>query len=298
MTTCSNIKINTGGSYATPLRYPGGKGRLGPWLAQVMQYNGMDDGWYIEPYAGGAGAALHLLTLGIVSHVVINDADPVVFAFWEAATKHPEALIEKIRRTPVNIDTWERQKGIIENCENEDVVDIGFATFFLNRTNRSGILTAGVIGGKAQAGQWKINARYNQDSLCNRIEKIGSLGDKVTVLCMDALNLLTDASPGFPNKCLVYLDPPYYIKGSQLYRNHYLPEDHAAISRCVADADFPVVVTYDDCPEVSALYEGVDSSEFSLHYSTHAARPKVREALYYKNLELPCAPSLTRGLSF
>lgn len=295
MTHLEKIKTNTGGAFVTPLRYPGGKGRLGPWLAQVMSHNDLIGGWYVEPYAGGAGVALFLLTEGFAEQIVINDADPVVYAFWRAATERPRELIERILNTPATMATWDQQKAIIETPNNHNYVDVGFAAFFLNRTNRSGILSAGVIGGKAQSGRWRLDARYNIPELCRRIAKIGGLSNQITVVNMDALDLLTDAAPGFPKKCLVYLDPPYFVKGSQLYRNHYAPDDHAVIAECVARAEYPVIVTYDDCPEIRNLYDDLRSVTFSLHYSTHAARPKASEALFYKNIDLPFDPLMTRS---
>ena len=295
MTQLERFQINTGGAFVTPLRYPGGKGRLGPWLAHVMSHNDLVGGWYVEPYAGGAGLALFLLTEGFVEQIVINDADPLVYAFWRAATERPRELIERILTTPATMETWYLQKSIVETQNNYDFVDIGFATFFLNRTNRSGILSAGVIGGKSQSGRWRLDARYNIPELCRRIAKIGALSNHITVLNMDALDLLTDAAPGFPKKCLVYLDPPYYLKGSQLYRNHYAPDDHAVIAECVACAEYPVIVTYDDCPEIRNLYDGLSSVTFSLHYSTHTARPKASEALFYKNINLPFDPLMSRS---
>jgi DNA adenine methylase len=287
---------NGGSAFLTPLRYPGGKGRLGPWLAKVLKHNGIANGWYIEPYAGGAGAGLYLLTQGHVEHIVINDADPVVYAFWRAATEQTDELINSVRETPVTMDTWRHQKAIVEAPEGHSILEVGFAAFFLNRTNRSGILSAGVIGGKAQAGEWKLNARYRTEDLIQRIRTIGSLSARITVLGMDAQELLSDIGPGLPKRCLVYLDPPYFVKGSLLYRNHYQPNDHAAIARCVSEASYPVIVTYDECPEVRKLYRRFLSTTFSLRYSTtHLARPHTSEALFYRNLELPSNPLLTRG---
>lgn len=287
-------KPASNGAFLTPLRYPGGKGRLGPWLAQLMRHNKISGGWYSEPYAGGAGAALFLLMRGYVDHIVINDADPVVNAFWRAATEQTSELVAKIKSTPVNMDTWAKQKEVLDAPEKFDLVEVGFATFFLNRTNRSGILSAGVIGGKAQEGTWKLDARYNIEELSARITKIGEMSKHITVYGMDALDFLKDIAPTFPQKCLVNLDPPYYVKGSLLYRNHYKPDDHAAIAECVEQANYPVLVTYDDCPEIRELYQSVESVNFSLYYSTHLARPKASEVMFYKNLELPFDPAMTR----
>lgn len=284
-----------GGKFTTPLRYPGGKGRLGPWIAEIMRHNRISGGWYIEPYAGGAGAALFLLTQGYVDHVVINDADPIVYAFWKAATERNAELLAMIQKTPVTMDTWQRQREVIAAPGKHNLVEVAFATFFLNRTNRSGILSAGVIGGKAQTGNYKLDARYNVADLMNRIKTIGAYRSHMTVLGIDALDLLTDVAPGFPRECLVYLDPPYYVKGSLLYRNHYVHEDHAAIAECVEDAAYPLIVTYDDCHEVRQLYSSFESTNFELHYSTHSARPLTSEVLFYKNIELPSAPAMTRA---
>lgn len=295
MSAETRLSETAGGQFTTPLRYPGGKGRLGPWIAKVMRHNGISGGWYIEPYAGGAGAALFLLTQGYVDHIVINDADPVVHAFWKAVTDRNAELLHMIQKTPVTIDTWQRQREIVSAPGKHNFVEVAFATFFLNRTNRSGILSAGVIGGKAQTGNYKLDARYNVADLTNRIKTIGAYRSRMTVLGVDALDLLTDLSPSFPKKSLVYLDPPYYVKGSLLYRNHYAHEDHAAIAARVEDATYPLIVTYDDCPEVRRLYDSFESTNFELHYSTHSARPLVSEVLFYRNIELPSAPVMTRA---
>lgn len=287
---------SAGGAFATPLRYPGGKGRLGPWLAQVLAYNQLEGGWYVEPFAGGAGAALYLLVRHHVDHIVINDVDPVVYAFWRAVTEETSSFINLMRSTPVNMRSWERQRAIVNSPLKHDFVQLGFAAFFLNRTNRSGILSAGVIGGRAQSGTWKLDARFNVERLVERVQRIGSLSKHITVTGMDALDLLIDAAPGFPNNTLVYLDPPYFEKGSLLYRNHYEIDDHSDIASALKDARYPLIVTYDDCVEIRSIYHGFESTQFSIKYSTtHLARPKVNEMLFHRNIELPFAPAMTRG---
>lgn len=284
-----------GPQFSTPLRYPGGKARLGPWLAKLMRHNRISGGWYVEPYAGGAGAAVYLLTRGYVDHIVINDLDPVVHSFWWAVLNDTERFLALVESTPVTIQSWERQKEVHAAPDRHDQTEVGFATFFLNRTNRSGILTAGVIGGRKQDGPYLLDARFNKADLTQRIRTLSSLRRHVSLYGMDAVELLDTLRPALPPRSLIYLDPPYYHKGSQLYRNHYQPEDHASIAQAVGRLETPWIVTYDNCPEILSLYQDCSSEEFSLHYSTALDRPRATEVMFYGNLELHTAPSLTRG---
>lgn len=281
-------------SFVTPLRYPGGKGRLGAWLAQLLRHNGLDGGLYVEPYAGGAGAAMYLLTNEHVERIAINDLDPVIHAFWWAVLNDTQRLIEMIRETPVDIDTWHAQRAIVEEPEAIDRTTLGFATFYLNRTNRSGMIKGGVIGGLKQTGKYLIDARFNKEKLIERVAKIGKMRDRIDLFNMDALELLTHPQLDIGRKSLIYLDPPYFEKGSQLYRNHYQPNDHRQIANTVMNINTPWLVTYDNCSEINALYQEAESVEFSLHYSTHMLRPKATEAMFYGNVELHTAPTLRR----
>lgn len=281
-------------AFLTPLRYPGGKGRMGPWLSELLRHNGISGGCYVEPYAGGAGAALFLLMHGYVDHIIINDLDPAVYSFWWSVLNDTESFIELINKTDVTIDNWFKQKEIMKNHADHDLLTVGFATFFLNRTNRSGILAGGVIGGKAQSGVYKIDARYNKVELCNRVKKIGSMRSFIELFNFDACDLIDSIGDSLPKKSLIYLDPPYYEKGSQLYRNHYKPQDHEIISNKVREISTPVIVTYDNCSEIRELYEKENTIEFSFHYSTHLSRPKVTELMVYKNLKIHSSPTMKK----
>lgn len=288
-------KVRFSGYFASPLRYPGGKGRLGPWLASVVERNGLKGGWYVEPYAGGAGAALYLLLQNYVEHIVINDADPLIHAFWQSVVHNTNAFVEMILETPVTIESRARCQAIVANPADASQLELGFAAFLLNRTSRSGILTGGVIGGKAQSGAYKLDARYQRDDLIARVRAIGALRERISVVGMDALDMLVHTSPGFPVKTLIYMDPPYYVKGSQLYLHHYLRGDHEAIAHYASLVEHPLLITYDNCPEVRELYGDMKATEFSLQYSTHLTRPLTSEVLFYANLEVPTVPQLTRG---
>jgi len=287
-------EMSTAPSFVTPLRYPGGKGRLGAWLAQLLKHNDLDGGLYVEPYAGGAGAAMYLLTNNHVERIAINDLDPVIHAFWWAVLNDAERFVEMIREIPVTMDTWYAQRAIIENAETVDRTVLGFATFFLNRTNRSGMIKGGVIGGINQTGKYLIDARFRKEKLIERVVKIAKLRDRIQLFNIDAMELLAHPALEIGQKSLIYLDPPYFEKGSQLYRNHYQPNDHQQIATTVMNINTPWLVTYDNCVEINSLYQQAQGVEFSLHYSTHMLRPKATEAMFYGNIELHTPPALRR----
>lgn len=286
--------MSTAPSFVTPLRYPGGKGRLGAWLAELLQHNGLEGGLYVEPYAGGAGAAMYLLSNNYVERIAINDIDPVIHAFWWSVLYDTDRLYGMIIDTPVTMETWHHQREIIANAETTDATTLGFATFFLNRTNRSGMIKGGVIGGKEQTGKYLIDARYRKEDLAERVRKIGALRDRIQLFNTDALELLKHPDLQLNSRSLTYFDPPYYEKGSQLYRNHYKPEDHQKISQTVLSIDTPWLVTYDNCNQIKDLYKNAQGVEFSLHYSTHLLRPKATEAMFYGNIELHSPPKMRR----
>ncbi|RXU05275.1 DNA methyltransferase [Pseudomonas syringae] len=279
-------------SFVTPLRYPGGKGRLGAWLAELIKHNDLRNFQYIEPYAGGAGAAVFLLLNNLIDRIVINDIDLGIYSFWWAVFHDTENLINLISDTAITMDSWEEQKAILLLEDSSDLTKLGFATFFMNRTNRSGIIRGGVIGGKAQSGQYKLDARFNKAGLISRINVLAQHRARVKITNLDALSLIEN--PTEAGHSLYYLDPPYYKKGAQLYRNHYKPSDHLAISQAVAKLHAPWIVTYDNCQEICQLYDTDRKHELSFHYSTHLARPIAKEVMFYGNLNIHREPTMRR----
>lgn len=219
--------------FGTPLRYPGGKGKLTDFIKLVFVQNNLISGHYVEPYAGGAGIAINLLLQGYAGHIHLNDINRSVYAFWHSVLYETDALCQKIVSTEVTIDEWFIQKNIQKNSQSHNLLELGFSTFFLNRTNRSGILAAGVIGGKNQNGKWKIDARYNKDDLVSRIERIYLNRDAISLYNVDAVSLIKNVLPSLPDRTLIYLDPPYYVKGQGLYENHYVHDDHIEIAELV-----------------------------------------------------------------
>jgi DNA adenine methylase len=266
----------------TPLRYPGGKGQLAPFVKLLFQYNNLLDGHYVEPYAGGAGVALSLLFQECASHIHINDLNRSVYAFWYSALRDTTALCELIRETAVNMDEWRRQKAVQARQQDASLLELGFSTFFLNRTNRSGILTGGVIGGKEQQGEWKIDARYNKAELIQRIRKVAQYRNRISIYNQDASVFIKEALPRIPEKSLVYFDPPYYAKGQDLYSNYYKHDDHAAIAKLVATVSQRWIVSYDNLPPLTKFYSDYRSIAYDYHYSA-ANRYDGSEIIFFDN---------------
>jgi DNA adenine methylase len=274
----------------SPLRYPGGKAVLSDFLAATIDANKIEDCIYVEPYAGGAGAAVNLLLAGKVAKIVLNDADRCVASFWDAILNHTEAFVDLIEKTPVNVKEWKRQRAIYL-ARPRRIVELGFAAFYLNRCNRSGIMTnGGVIGGLDQTGEWKIDARYNQKELIARIERIAALREKIRVCQLDAIRFLRlDVLPERDrSRFFIYLDPPYYVKGSRLYLNFYEPKDHEELARFLRRIDnIHWLVTYDNTPQIRELYAWRTIHEFQLHYSAASSKQGSEIMMASSGLELP-----------
>ncbi|MDC9622409.1 DNA adenine methylase [Xenorhabdus sp. XENO-7] len=266
----------------SPLRYPGGKTKLAPHIKSLISKNGLEGCEYVEPYAGGAGVALSLLIDGYVSRIHINDADFAIYSFWKVLVENTDELIDFIKNIDVSIETWHKQKKILASPTEYSFLELGFATFFLNRTNRSGILKGGVIGGKNQDGNYKLDARFNKSNLLFRIENIRKFTDGITVSNDDAADLLIRLKSELTENSIVYLDPPYYIKGQGLYRNYYSHDDHVRIMTILSDMNFRWIVSYDNNDEIKKIYNRYRQHEYTLNYSAQC-KSKGKEVIIYSD---------------
>lgn len=205
----------------SPLRYPGGKSKIAPLIRLIIEKTGSSDITYIEPFAGGAGVALSLLIEGVVDQVVINDYDKAIYSFWRALKEAPQELIDLIEHTPLTIDEWKHQKDIYSTQNKRYSVELGFAAFYLNRTNRSGILSAGPIGGYNQTGNYGMDARFNRDALIGRIQEIAKYKSQIVVYNKEIRSFISGVIPKYQANAFVYFDPPYFENGQRLYKNLY-----------------------------------------------------------------------------
>lgn len=275
----------------SPLRYPGGKGCLAGLLADVIDLNDLRGCSYFEPYAGGAGAALELLRKEMVSEIFINDADFRVGAFWESVLGKTERFIDEIFRVPLSILEWRRQQSVCSNPKKYTRFQAGFAAFYMNRCNRSGVLTgAGPIGGYAQLGKWKLGVRFNREALAERVLLLGRMKDRIHVSNRDALHFLASTLPrgNARKRVLVYLDPPYVNKGKRLYLNSYEARDHAKLARYITgQAVLPWIMSYDDTNFVRQLYTGQQLATLPIRYSLQEKRDARELLIAPHHLHLP-----------
>lgn len=258
---------------ASPLRYPGGKACLFELAVGLLSSNNLHQRSYVEPYSGGCGLALSLLFEGHVAQIHLNDLDRAVWAFWRSVLYHTDELIDRITSTPVTVEVWESQRKLQFAKESAGVVDLGFSTFFLNRTNRSGIIhSGGIIGGKAQGGPWKLDCRYNKADLIQRIRRVARYRGRISIYNEDAEVFLTRLGGTIPSTAVVYVDPPYFDKGSKLYKNAYRAHDHQRIAALLSTIKNPWFLTYDNVAPIRNLYAAFDSVDLDIGYSVQTKR--------------------------
>ncbi len=271
------------GHTLSPLRYPGGKTRLAHFVKMLIQQNGLSNCAYIEPFAGGAGIAWALLFGGHISSVYLNDLDPAIYAFWRSVFDHTDELCSAILQKQVSMSTWKKQRAILKDPSSYSIPELGFAAFFLNRTNRSGIIQGGVIGGQGQTGKWKLDARFNKRALITRIQKIAAFAGRVSVYHLNAAEFLRTIVPSCPMRSLVFLDPPYFGRGRCLYYSNFTPSLHDCLANLITDTiRQPWIVSYDNVPEVRRLYSGMTSRTYRLSYSA-ADRYVGSEVLFFSH---------------
>jgi DNA adenine methylase len=273
----------------TPLRYPGGKQKIAPFVAEILQHNDINSINYVEPYAGGAGVAINLLLNNKVKKIHLNDKSIPIYLFWKTLTKNPEWLCKKITLSSLTIEEWKKQREIFNNINNHSCEEIGFATFYLNRCNRSGILNGGVIGGLDQGGDWKMNARFPRKELIKRIEAIADKSDYIKVTNFDAEVLLTKLeNSNKKTKYFIYCDPPYANKGEKLYLNYYKHEDHKRISELIQACNKNYwIVSYNYIDYIYNLYKNRKNFIYNLQYNASKVYLGQELFIFSDNLEIP-----------
>lgn len=274
--------------FYSPLRYPGGKNRLSAFIGKICIDNNIN-GHYVEPYSGGASIALFLLLEGFVKKITINDRDRSIYAFWHSVLNKTEQLCEKIENAELTINEWKKQKIIQTNKKNADLLTLGFSTFYLNRTNRSGIINAGVMGGIEQNGNYLMDCRFNRPELIKRVKKIAKYKKNIRLYKKDAIKLIEKIQlESEINNVVFYFDPPYYLKASTLYMDHYEEKNHKKISEKIKSIqNIKWIVSYDNVPEIQMLYADYPKKEFSFKHSAYEIREGKEIMFFSENIEQP-----------
>lgn len=274
--------------FYSPLRYPGGKQKLYSFFLELVRLNSLYDIIYAEPFAGGGGLALSLLFNEIAREVYLNDLDFSVYAFWQSVLSQPEQVCKKIQDTPVTVYEWEKQKTIQIHKEDFTTLEVGFSTLFLNRTNRSGILDAGMIGGYSQKGNYKIDARYNKSKLIERVRRISLYSSRIKASNEDAGSFVRNFRIYNDMGHLFYLDPPYIGQGKRLYLNSYDLDGHKSLANTLRFSRVKNwVVSYDNVDDAKCFYYDSNSIEYTLQYSSAKSRKGSEVMFFSNNLVIP-----------
>ncbi len=266
----------------TPIRYPGGKTKLYDYVRLLMEKNNLLGGTYCEPFAGGAGLALKLLLKNDVDRIIINDADPAIYAVWDMIIHNAEELCDYVQHVALTVDQWDKEREVYLKKDEHSAAELAKATFFLNRTNISGVITGGMIGGREQTGNYTMEARFNRQTLIEKIRKISSVSSKIDLYGLDALEFMDSVFPSLSENSLVNFDPPYVKKGGALYKNSFTEEDHKRLKDKIADFEGNWIVTYDICELISKLYKDYRHDELDVYYSAKTVS-KAKEYIFFSN---------------
>lgn len=264
---------------STPLRYPGGKTKIFKQVKKLIETNFPNPPRYCEGFMGGAGLSLKLLFEGVVSEIHVNDLDDAIYSFWVSCLDFNNQLVRLINETDITIDEWHKQKTIYQNPINYTVLEKGFSTLFLNRTNRSGIMIAGPIGGKKQDGNYKLDCRFKKKGIIDILNKIYDYRDKIHVYNLDAKDFIAQIDKTYDD-VFIYLDPPYISKGPELYKNSFKLVDHEELKETVAKLNNKWFITYDDHPDVERIYGEYNQQKFNLTYTADTVKKGTEIAIF------------------
>jgi DNA adenine methylase len=289
--------------YASPLRYPGGKARMAPWLTETfesLQWP-MDVEIWLEPFGGGAGAALTALTTGKVPEAWIVEANPALAAFWTTVMNDGPALASRVERIEPTLTLFQESRHNVAAALTGECIDpfnLGLAAFILNRCSRSGMIlpSVGPIGGKAQAGQHTIGARFNAAALADRIRAVHALGDRFKVFAGDGIRFLEDLpDSGVQDEVFCFVDPPYIGVGNDLYAVGMDGDLHQRLARALNRLTAPWLLTYDAHSRIPVLYPDSEVIEFDIPHTAGSSRVGTEYLVLGPGMRLPEANPLGKG---
>jgi len=269
----------------SPLRYPGGKQKVYSKVRRIIDENQYNNLTYVEPFAGGFGIGLRLLFDGVVQNVILNDLDRHIYNFWCSVLNHTDALCALIQHTPITLTERANQKNIYQDVNAGQLAD-GFATLFLNRVNFSGVIKGGPIGGLAQNGKYKLDCRFNKGRLIQQIRNIANYAGQIQVFNKDACAFLIEDILPVANEVFINIDPPYVVKGAQLYTNFFVNDTpHIELAELIQNQfnDVAWIMTYDDSLLIREIYQDCNIREYKLQHS--AGKTHLGQELFITALD-------------
>lgn len=276
--------------YRSPLRYPGGKGCIFKFMTQFLEENNLIGTDYAEPYAGGCGLALRLMMDEFVGDIYINDLNPSIYAFWCVVLTRADDFCDWIEQVPITVEQWAFYRQVQTNYKIADTFDLAKSTFFLNRTNVSGVISGGMIGGVNQTGKYKINARFNKTELIDRIRDIKRFSHRIHLSNLDGIDFVRQLEK-LKRNIFIYLDPPYYKKGSDLYMNSFCDDDHKELADYVKTMHKKWIISYDNQEFIKQLYE---NNKKVLYHLAHCTSNRVGDELLIFDDRLSFSESISR----
>ena len=283
----------------SPLRYPGGKRRLVPYLAAALRANNLQPDLFVEPFAGGASVALELAATGAVRQIGLADLDPWIASFWQTVFEDCDWLCRRVENIEVDLATWDRLKRTKAKSRRWQAL----ACLFLNRTSFNGALhpRAGPIGGRAQRSSYDIACRFPRARLIGRLracEQLAANGKVAWVRCASALDVVRDARQQAKREGLqlfTYLDPPFWAKSRELYRHSFVHFDHEELAQMLRWLREPWLLSYDVSRAIQRLYARHDVRRATVELLYTATQRAAYEELLIANLaSLPADTRLWR----
>jgi DNA adenine methylase len=272
-------------------------------MATFLEANLLSGVEFYEPFAGSAGVGLNLLQQGFVSRLALIELDPLMGAFWIAATQYNDDLRRLIENCTVDLETWKKMRRLSERFKNvstslsepRKIVAAGFAALFLNRTSFSGLLNSGPIGGFSQSSAYGLGCRFNKRRLDEQLENIGRVASRISIVHGCGLAFMRDRRRNFERSHnFFYVDPPYFSQGRRLYRSWFSSEQHRELASILSGSRFPWLLSYDRCEQTEELYRENNIAHVRFMYSAKVRRPEKEIMIASDDLVYPGEAELLR----
>lgn len=286
----------------TLIRYPGAKNKLVKSILNslpeelVVPLHVSSNVHYVEPFFGSGAIGIAVMRLmHRRASVTVADADIGIASLWRAVKDSPYELCRRIKQYAPSVESFYELKSLDGTFT--DTVDTGFRKLALHRISVSGFgyMAGGPIGGRSQAGDYTVDCRWRPDRMVSRVERLSALFnrfDNLQILHADVFDVLESANKTTASyeQTFVYLDPPYYEKGDQLYKHKFTPQNHEDLAAALKGADFDWAISYDDHPEIRRLYGGATVKRLEITYTNAVCTDPTRR----KNHEVLISPAVAQ----